>query len=147
MKEFKRLKTFLQDKVNLLPKESQCKSGDYPKEIRCLVRTQAFTESLKFDNQVLSRIFGFAWGEICIPQFKTYVTECRVTWGELREKIDVMGKKVESLCHSGPYAKSVQRFMKDDVRLEAVDELKLNNVINYIQSYNNNIDSLTQAIS
>ena len=86
-------------------------------------------------------------GEICIPEFKNYVTECRVTWGELREKIEALGKKIESFFQSGPYSKTVERVMKENVRLEAEDELKLNNVISYIESNSKNINSFIREIS
>ena len=70
LKKFKKLKHLLKDKENILPEEGRGSGGEYPKEIQSLVRPQPITDGLKFDNLVLDRIFGFAWGQICILQFK-----------------------------------------------------------------------------
>ena len=146
MREFKKLKLLLKDKNNLIP-EKEFSDHEYPKEIRSLVRPQAITDRLKFDNVVLSRVFGFAWGAICIQQFKNYVAECRVAWGDMKERIDVVRGKVEGLFASGKGVWSVERFMKDKVRLEAVDELKLSNLIVHVSSIIANVDCLTTQIS
>ena len=74
LKEFKTLKSLLCDRDTIVSEEGRGQNGSFPKEIQSLVRENPFTDSLKFDNQVLERIFGFAWGEICIAQFKNYVT-------------------------------------------------------------------------
>ena len=75
IKEFKKLLMLLEERKSKEQDENRRTPHEYPKEVQLLFRPNPITDRVKFENVILQKIYGFAYEEICFPQFKAYVTE------------------------------------------------------------------------
>ena len=137
LSQFRKLRGLLKEKksesVAVVPNVQE--PVVYPKELKSLIRPNAFTDSFAVDNFVLEEICRCAWGNICLVQFKEYVTSMRICWGDIRAIPNSIRDTVEALFsnESTGYAENIRRYQKEDVHLGAADGLKLDNIIKHVK--------------
>ena len=101
--DYMNLKKSLDDVKNAIvpsPPSTTPENMDLPECVKQMLRPNAFTDHLMFDNDTLIKIFNTAYKEIPFHQFKSYVTIQQLQWWKIQSQHNIHRDRCDRIFKS-----------------------------------------------